>query len=143
MRYELETHQSSAAALFEPDTVLPAQFYQRARLPRGLAALYVALIDGAVLDLKTAVRGRKRHDGDQAAAWFELGDIGTITFADACDVLGLDWRKAGACVLAAYRRGDLDGIGQWRRNYVGVGSRIMPHRDRRRCPERFKAVSRG
>jgi len=90
--------------LFEPDTLLPGQYFDRLRQRDGQSGewrLMVAILEDAVnvyLKQAGAQEGPNRQLFDEAEQWIEAEDATYIfSFESICDIVGLD--------LAYLRRG--------------------------------------
>jgi hypothetical protein len=105
------------AGLFQPDTLLPSQFFDRLRRRTeftGERRLIIAVLEDAVdVYRKHAAsrEGRGRQLFREAEAWIEDTDRGWFfSFENICDVLGLD---------ADYLR---RGLRAWKERARGEGS---------------------
>src|SRR5262249_30693365 len=79
-------------APFEPDTLLPSQYFDRLRVPHrsGEFRLMMAILEDAVRVFRThAARGGPEFA--DAEAWFdERDDTYVFSFESICDIAGLD-----------------------------------------------------
>ena len=91
MRQNHEADERSPA-LFEPDTLLPSQYFDRLRAPHrsGEFRLMVAILEDAVhIYRMQAARGGS--DFEEAEAWIENRDGSYIfSFQSICDLANLD-----------------------------------------------------
>lgn len=101
----------SFAALFEPDTVLPGQFFSaRRRQLTGEERLALAIVEDAVKDATIRVDHpdwKERHLRTTALDWFRADDRAWLfSFVNICDVLNFDAGAVRAAVLAGTARAD-------------------------------------
>jgi hypothetical protein len=115
------TAEEKIQELFQPDTLLPSQYFDRIRRRASLDGerrLMVAILEDAVdvYRKQADARDRKRHQlFRDAEAWIESDDTAWIfSFENICDVLGIeagylrrglrDWKKRvggeRGCVVA-------------------------------------------
>lgn len=106
--------------LFQPDTLLPSQFFDRIRRRAwfdGERRLMVAILEDAVevYRKQAGARDRKRRQlFVDAEAWIESDDRGWIfSFENICDVLGVD---------AGYLR---KGLRTWKERAGGDRGRVV------------------
>src|SRR5438128_8659286 len=113
------------AGLFQPDTLLPSQYFDRLRRRSEYDAerrLMIAVLEDAV-DVYRKQAGAREHRGQQlfadAEEWIENRDrTWLFSFENICDVLDID---------ASYVR---RGLHEWkRRARRGQGKRIALHTD--------------
>jgi len=92
------------ASLFQPDTLLPAQFFDNFRRRTFLEAekrLMLAILEDGVNSYRDnlfATAGKKKRDFDDAAAWIVEHDRDWVfSFENVCDALGLspDYLRQG------------------------------------------------
>jgi hypothetical protein len=104
-----------AAGLFVPDTLLPAQYFDRVRRRRDLTGeqrLMCAVIEDAVdVYLKHAAATQRTHQGlfAEADQWIESEDRSWIySFETICDYLGMDsgYLRRGLRAWKARARGE-------------------------------------
>jgi hypothetical protein len=105
-----DRHDERVPGLFQPDTILPTQYFDRLRRRTeydGERRLMIAVLEDAVdvyRKLAGARDSRRRALFEDAEAWLESNDRTWIfSFENICDVLGLDagYLRRG---LHAYRR---------------------------------------
>ena len=79
---------------FEPETVLPEQFFRRSAASSAERSLMLAVLEHALLDLRRSVNRRTprmRRLADEVEGWFAADDDGwPCSFLRICDALGLD-----------------------------------------------------
>ncbi|HXJ36489.1 MAG TPA: hypothetical protein VMS22_20835 [Candidatus Eisenbacteria bacterium] len=109
--------------LFQPDTLLPSQYFDRIRRRAsfdGERRLMVAILEDAVDVYRKQVgaRDRKRHQlFEDAEAWIESADKSWIfSFENICDVLGIE---------AAYVR---KGLRAWKARAGGERGQVVAFR---------------
>ena len=84
--------------LFEPDTLLPTQFYamfKNSQYREPERRLMVAILEDAVSCLSTDLHGcnlRQRKQYEEAKAWVSMDDESEwiFSFKNICEVLGMD-----------------------------------------------------
>ena len=84
--------------LFEPDTILPTQFYamfKNSQYREPERRLMVAILEDAVSCLSTDLHGcnlRQRKQYEEAKAWVSMDDESEwiFSFKNICEVLGMD-----------------------------------------------------
>ena len=93
----------------EPESILPAQFFRRTAAASPERRLMLAVLERALLDLRSSTKGRTRRMGrlaDEAAAWFAADDEAwPCSFPRICHALGLD-AAAIRSRLACWRTGE-------------------------------------
>ena len=116
--------------LFQPDTLMPSQYFDRIRRRASLDGerrLMVAILEDAVdVYRKHAdARDRKRQAlFDDAATWIESDDKSWIfSFENICDVLGID---------VSYLR---SGLRRWYAERGGRRGAVLPFREGAASPE--------
>lgn len=116
-----DRHDERVPGLFQPDTILPTQYFDRLRRRTeydGERRLMIAVLEDAVdvyRKLAGARDNRRRALFEDAEAWLESSDRSWIfSFENICDVLGLD---------AGYLR---RGLHDYRRRTVQPGARVVP-----------------
>jgi hypothetical protein len=114
------TAEDRVQELFQPDTLLPSQYFDRIRRRAtfdGERRLMVAILEDAidVYRKQAGARDRKRRQlFADAEAWIESADTGWIfSFENICDVLGID---------AAYLR---SGLRTWKSRAGGDRGRLV------------------
>ncbi len=110
--------------LFQPDTLLPSQYFERIRRRAssdGERRLMVAILEDAVdvYRKQAGARDRKRRQlFEDAEAWIESADRGWIfSYENICDVLGID---------AGYLR---KGLRVWKHKAAGDRGVLVPLHD--------------
>lgn len=99
--YESETRDlardDKIASLFQPDTLLSAQYFDNLRRKTLLEPekrLMLAILEDGIhcyRDNLNASRGKKKRDFDEAAAWIVDADADWVfSFESVCDSLGLN-----------------------------------------------------
>jgi hypothetical protein len=120
------TAEEKVQDLFQPDTLMPSQYFDRIRRRAtfdGERRLMVAILEDAVEVYRkqagASVHDRKRRQlFDDAEAWIESADRSWIyAFENICDVLGID---------AEYLR---KGLRAWKRQAGGDRGRVLAFRD--------------
>jgi hypothetical protein len=103
--------QERSAGLFEPDSLLPTQYFDRIRRRTDLTGeqrLMFAIIEDAVdvyLRHSAATRPHFRELFARAERWIESDDsFWVLSFPDVCDHLGLDSRSLRRGLRACKRR---------------------------------------
>jgi hypothetical protein len=117
----------SRSELFQPDTLLPSQYFDRIRRRAsadGERRLMVAILEDAVDVYRTqaGARDRKRRQVfEDAEAWIESADKSWIfSYENICDVLSID---------AGYLR---KGLRAWKQRAGGERGQVVPfHEDER------------
>lgn len=109
--------------LFQPDTLLPSQYFDRIRRRAsfdGERRLMVAILEDAVdvYRKQASARDRKRRQlFEDAEGWIESPDRSWIfSFENICDVLGID---------AGYLR---QGLRRWKERAGGDRGHVLPFR---------------
>jgi hypothetical protein len=77
----------------EPETVLPEQFFRRAAASFPERRLMLAVLEGALLDLRRSADRRTpriRRLADEVERWFAADDEWPCSFVSVCHALGLD-----------------------------------------------------
>ena len=117
------TAEDRVQELFQPDTLLPSQFFDRIRRKAsfdGERRLMVAILEDAVevYRKQAGARDRKRRLlFEDAESWIESGDRSWIfSFENICDVLGIE---------AGYLRG---GLRRWKARAGGERGRVVAFR---------------
>jgi hypothetical protein len=121
MKEREHTSDERLGGLFQPDTVLPSQYFDRARRRaehEGERRLMIAILEDAVDVYRkqaAAVDPRGQELFVEAEAWIEDADrCWLFSFQNICDVLDID---------ADYLR---DGLRAWKRRAQGArGGRIV------------------
>lgn len=110
--------------LFQPDTLLPSQYFDRIRRRAsadGERRLMVAILEDAVdvYRKQAGARDRKRRQlFEDAESWIESGDTSWIfSYENICDVLGVD---------AGYLR---KGLRMWRQRAGGQRGQVVSFPD--------------
>lgn len=116
-----DRHDERVPGLFQPDTILPTQYFDRLRRRTeydGERRLMIAVLEDAVdvyRKLAGARDNRRRALFDDAEAWLESNDRSWIfSFENICDVLGLD---------ASYLR---RGLHAWKHQAGDPSPRVVP-----------------
>lgn len=116
-----DRHDERVPGLFQPDTILPTQYFDRLRRRTeydGERRLMIAVLEDAVdvyRKLAGARDNRRRALFEDAEAWLESNDRTWIfSFENICDVLGLD---------SGYLR---RGLHAQRRRAAQMGPRVVP-----------------
>jgi hypothetical protein len=131
------TAEDRVQELFQPDTLLPSQYFDRIRRKAsvdGERRLMVAILEDAVdvYRKQAAARDRKRRQlFDDAEAWIESADTSWIfSYENICDVLGID---------SAYLR---NGLRAWKAKVGGERGRVLafPDDDRRALGDASRQV---
>jgi hypothetical protein len=85
---------SSEAPSVEPETVLPEQFFRRSVASSPERCLLLAVLEGALLDLRRSAdrrTARMRRLADEVEGWFAADDDGwPCSFLSICHTLGID-----------------------------------------------------
>ena len=110
--------------LFQPDTLLPSQYFDRVRRRAsfdGERRLMVAILEDAVDVYRKQVGARDRKRRmlfEDAQAWIESNDKSWIfSYENICDVLGID---------AEYLRA---GLRKWKKTHGGDRGTVVPFRE--------------
>ena len=118
------TAEERVQELFQPDTLLPSQYFDRIRRRAsfdGERRLMVAVLEDAVdvYRKQAGARDRKRRQlFEDAEAWIESDDKSWIfSFENICDVLGID---------ATYLR---KGLRRWKQLAGGDRGQLVAFRD--------------
>jgi len=78
----------------EPETLLPEQYFRRSAASSPERCLMVAVLEGALLDLRRSANrrpARMRRLADEVEAWFAADDDGwPCSFLSICHALGID-----------------------------------------------------
>jgi hypothetical protein len=118
------TAEDRVQELFQPDTLLPSQYFDRIRRRAsadGERRLMVAILEDAVdvYRKQAGARDRKRRQlFDDAEAWIESSDTSWIfSYQNICDVLGID---------ATYLR---KGLRAWKAKVGGDRGRVLAFSD--------------
>jgi len=118
------TAEDRVQELFQPDTLLPSQYFDRIRRKAsadGERRLMVAILEDAVdvYRKQAGARDRKRRQlFEDAEAWIESPDKSWIfSYENICDVLGID---------CGYLR---KGLRVWKRKAGGDRGHVVPFRD--------------
>jgi len=118
------TAEDRVQELFQPDTLLPSQYFDRVRRRAssdGERRLMVAILEDAVdvYRKQAGARDRKRRQlFEDAEAWIESPDTTWIfSYQNICDVLGID---------AAYLR---KGLRVWKAKAGGDRGRVLAFPD--------------
>jgi hypothetical protein len=118
------TAEDRVQELFQPDTLLPSQYFDRIRRRAssdGERRLMVAILEDAVdvYRKQAGARDRKRRQlFEDAEAWIECADTSWIfSYQNICDVLGID---------AAYLR---KGLRAWKARAGGDRGRVLAFSD--------------
>ena len=118
------TAEERVQELFQPDTLLPSQYFDRIRRRAsfdGERRLMVAVLEDAVdvYRKQAGARDRKRRQlFEDAEAWIESDDKSWIfSFENICDVLGID---------ATYLR---KGLRRWKQLAGGDRGQVVAFRD--------------
>jgi len=92
----------------DPESTLPAQFFRRAAAASSERRLMLAVLEAALLDLRSSTKRctrRMRGLADEVDAWFAADDEAwPCSFLRICDALGLD-AAAIRSRLASWRTG--------------------------------------
>jgi hypothetical protein len=121
------TAEDRVQELFQPDTLLPSQYFDRIRRRAssdGERRLMVAILEDAVdvYRKQAGARDRRRRQlFEDAEAWIESPDRGWIfSYENICEVLGID---------AGYLR---KGLRAWKQRVGGDRGQVVPfHEDER------------
>jgi hypothetical protein len=121
------TAEDRVQELFQPDTLLPSQYFDRIRRRAssdGERRLMVAILEDAVdvYRKQAGARDRKRRQlFEDAEEWIESDDTSWLySYQNICDVLGID---------AGYLR---KGLRVWKQRAGGDRGRVVPlHEDAR------------
>lgn len=124
------TAEDRVQELFQPDTLLPSQYFDRIRRRAssdGERRLMVAILEDAVdvYRKQAGARDRKRRQlFEDAEEWIESDDTSWLfSYQNICDVLGID---------AGYLR---KGLRVWKQRAGGDRGRVVPlHDDDRGLP---------
>ena len=123
------TAEDRVQELFQPDTLLPSQYFDRLRRRAsidGERRLMVAILEDAVdvYRKQAGARDRKRrHLFEDAEAWIESAERSWIfSFENICDMLSID---------AEYLR---KGLRAWKQKAGGDRGRVIAFRDDDRVP---------
>ena len=85
---------SFEAPCLEPETVLPEQFFRRSVASSPERRLMLAVLEGALLDLRRSANRntlRMRRLADEVEGWFAADDDGwPCSFPSICHALGID-----------------------------------------------------
>jgi hypothetical protein len=118
------TAQGQVQELFQPDTLMPSQYFDRIRRRASLDGerrLMVAILEDAVdvYRKQAGARDRKRHQlFVDAESWIESSDTTWIfSFENICDMLGID---------ASYLR---NGLRVWKRRAGGDRGQLVQFPD--------------
>jgi hypothetical protein len=118
------TAEDRVQELFQPDTLLPSQYFDRIRRKAsadGERRLMVAILEDAVdvYRKQAGARDRKRRQlFEDAEAWIESSDTSWIfSYENICDVLGID---------ATYLR---KGLRLWKASAGGERGRVIAFPD--------------
>jgi hypothetical protein len=118
------TAEDRVQELFQPDTLLPSQYFDRIRRRAssdGERRLMVAILEDAVdvYRKQAGARDRKRRQlFEDAEAWIESPDKGWLyAYENICDVLGID---------AGYLR---KGLRVWKQRVGGDRGQVVPFHD--------------
>jgi hypothetical protein len=118
------TAEDRVQELFQPDTLLPSQYFDRIRRRAssdGERRLMVAILEDAVdvYRKQAGARDRKRRQlFEDAEAWIESADKGWLySYENICDVLGID---------AGYLR---KGLRVWKQRAGGDRGQVVQFRD--------------
>ena len=124
MKHRDITAEDRVQELFQPDTLLPSQYFDRLRSRAsvdGERRLMVAILEDAVdvYRKQLGARDRKRRQlFEDAEAWIESADRSWIfSFENICDVLGID---------ASYLR---KGLRLWKAKAGGDRGRVVAFPD--------------
>ncbi len=129
------TAEDRVQELFQPDTLLPSQYFDRIRRRAssdGERRLMVAILEDAVdvYRKQAGARDRKRRQlFDDAEEWIESTDRSWIfSYENICDVLAID---------AGYLR---NGLRVWKRRAGGERGRVVPFHDDTQAPVSIRNV---
>src|SRR5579864_6189816 len=129
---------SSEAPGVEPETVLPEQFFRRSVAASPERCLLLAVLEGALLDLRRSANHRTaemRRLADEVEAWFAADDDGwPCSFLSICHALALDaaavrsrlprWRSRAQADIATLRISGTDAetpAPDWARSVAAAG----------------------
>jgi hypothetical protein len=93
---------ASSEASGEPETILPEQFFRRSVASSPERCLMLAVLEGALLDLRRSANrrtARMRRLADEVEGWFAADDDRwPCSFLSICQALGIDPAAVRSCL---------------------------------------------